>query len=238
VIALSQSNKAPASQPNLLFLARELVSFSEGMQAVETHDLEKAQTASARFDAELWHVTQQMKDAQHAKQSMPEKSAPSGQPKIPVMSDAQLEPLVNTLSVMSLELRGSLLTTQKQTAEAEALFAQAAREEKALGYHEPPFYIRPVGETEAAALMAAGDFAAAKAAYQQALLERPRSGFPLYGIALCSEKAGNLEAASKEYSDFLAAWKDADARLPQLAHARTYAAQHPIATTRPQTPGS
>ena len=182
-----------------------------------------------------------MKDAQHMKESipaMPAKTAPSGQPKIPVMSDAHLEPLVNTLSVMSLELRGSLLTTQKQTAEAEALFAQAAREEKALGYHEPPFYIRPVGETEAAALMAAGDFAAAKAAYQQALVERPRSGFPLYGIALCSEKAGNLEAASKEYSDFLAAWKDADATLPQLAHARTYAAQHPIATTRPQTPGS
>jgi tetratricopeptide (TPR) repeat protein len=232
VIALSRSNEAPVSQPNLRFLARELVSFSEGMQAVETHDLDKAQNSSAQFDAELWRVTQQMKDAQHTKQSMPEKSASSGAPKIPVMSDAHLEPLVSTLSVMSLELRGSLLTAQKQTAEAKAVFERAAREEKALGYHEPPFYIRPVGETEAAALMAAGDFGAAKAAYQQALVERPRSGFPLYGIALCSEKAGNLDAASREYSDFLSAWKDADPSLPQLAHARTYVAQHPPANGR------
>jgi len=237
VIALPKSSEAPASQPNLRFLARELASFGEGMQAVEAHDLDKAQNSSAQFDAELWRVTQQSEDAQRMKQSMPEKSAPSGPPKIPVMSDAYLEPIVSTLSVMSLELRGSLLTARKQTADAKVLFAQAAREEKALGYHEPPLYIRPVGETEAAALLAAGDFAAAKAAYQQALVERPRSGFPLYGIALCSEKAGSLDAAAKEYSDFLSAWKDADPTLPQLAHARTYVAQHPPASARPQTPG-
>ncbi len=232
VIALSKSNEAPTSQPNLRFLARELASFGEGMQAVQTHDLGKAQNSSAQFDAELWRVTQQTKDAQRMKQSAPEKSAPSGPPKIPVMSDAYLEPLVSTLSVMSLELRGSILTARKQTSEARAVFEQAARDEKALGYREPPSYIRPVGETEAAALLAAGDFAAAKAAYQQALVERPRSGFPLYGIALCSEKSGNLDAAAKEYSDFLAAWKNADPSLPQLAHARTYVAQHPIANGR------
>lgn len=237
VIALSESNEAPASQPNLRFLARELVSFGEGMQALETNDLGKAQNSSTQFDAELWRVTQQSKDAQHARQSAPEKSAPPGPPKIPVMSDAYVEPLVNMLSVMSLELRASLLTAKKQTAEAKGVFERAAREEKALGYHEPPFYIRPVGETEAAALLAAGDFAAARAAYQQALVERPRSGFPLYGIALCSEKSGNLEAAAKEYSDFLSAWKNADASLPQLAHARTYVAQHPIANDRRRNAG-
>lgn len=229
VITLSQSNQPPASQPNLRFLARELAAFGESMQAVEAHDLDKAQNSSAQFDAELWRVTQQTKDAQHMKQSMPAKTASSGPPKIPVNSDAYLEPLVNTLSVMSLELRGSLLTARKQTAEAKAVFGQAAREEKALGYREPPLYIRPVGETESAALMAAGDFAAARAAYEQALVERPRSGFPLYGIALCSEKVGNLDAAAKEYSDFLSAWKDADPALPQIAHARTYVTQHPAA---------
>ena len=53
VIALSKSSDAPASQPNLRFLARELASFGEGMQAVENHDLAKAQNSSAQFDAEL-----------------------------------------------------------------------------------------------------------------------------------------------------------------------------------------
>ncbi|MGH9574129.1 MAG: hypothetical protein ACRD40_11445, partial [Candidatus Acidiferrales bacterium] len=143
--------------------------------------------------------------------------------------DADIEPLLRMLSVMSLELRGSALEAAKQTAEAKSVFARGAAEEKALGYHEPPLYIRPVGETEAAALFAAGDYADAKTAYQQALAERPRSGFPLYGIALCSEKMGDLQFAAKEYSDFLSAWKDADAGLPQIAHAQAYVAQHSAA---------
>jgi tetratricopeptide (TPR) repeat protein len=65
-----------------------------------------------------------------------------------------------------------------------------------------------------------GDWADAKAAYEKALIERPRSGFPLYGIAMSSEKAGDAEAAAKEYADFLAAWKDADPTLGQVTHAQ------------------
>ena len=88
---------------------------------------------------------------------------------------------------MSLELRASLLTAQEQTTEAKNVFAQAEQEEKKLGYREPPGYIRPVGETEAAALMSVGDWKGAKAAYERALSERPKSGFSLYGIASSDE---------------------------------------------------
>jgi tetratricopeptide (TPR) repeat protein len=232
VVALAQANEPPASQPNLRFLARELATFGMGMQAAESHDASKAQDFSAQFDAELWRTTERLKDAQSMEHATPAAAgaAPKGPPKIPVMSDAYIEPLLSMLSVMSLELRGSTLAAQKQTAQAHTVFAEAARDERALGYREPPSYIRPVGETEAAALMAAGDFAGAKAAYEQALLERPHSGYPLYGIALCSEKAGDAKAAAKEYSDFMAAWKDADSDLPQISHARTYVAQHPSGT--------
>jgi hypothetical protein len=80
--------------------------------------------------------------------------------------------------------------------------------------------------------MADSDWTDAKAAYKNALLDRPRSGFPLYGIALASEHAGNLSAAAHEYADFLAAWKSADSDLPQLAHARAYLASHNEATGR------
>jgi tetratricopeptide (TPR) repeat protein len=136
------------------------------------------------------------------------------------------KPLVSNLSIMSLELRAGLFMAKKQNAEAKKLYVQAAQEEKALGYHEPPAYVRPVGETEAAAYMAASDWTAAKAAYQEALVERPRSGFPLYGIAKASEQAGNSTAAAAEYAEFLAAWKSADSDLPQLVHARDYVASH------------
>jgi len=147
------------------------------------------------------------------------------------MPDAYPKPLVNNLSIMSLELRAGLLMEKKQISEAKKLYAQAAKEEKALGYHEPPFYIRPVGETEAAAFLAASDWTAAKAAYQDALVERPHSGFPLYGIAIASEQAGDVTVATANYTDFLAAWKSADTDLPQIAHARSYVASHTAVAT-------
>ncbi len=191
------------------------------MQAVEARVLAKAEESSVRFDAELWRKSQMSKNPS-AMPTMAANTKPPGPPKLQLMADALPQPLLSSLSVMSLELRASLLTAQGQAAEAKSLFAQAAQAEKALGYHEPPNYIRPVGETEAAAMMAVGDWAGARTAYQRALGERPRSGLALYGIAMCSEKAGDPQAAAKEYADFLAAWKDADPALAQVTHAQTY----------------
>jgi tetratricopeptide (TPR) repeat protein len=225
VLELSKASTAPDTQPNLRFLARELAEYAVGMHALEGHDLSTAEMSSARFDAELWRMSHQMKDSS-GMQSMPADKAPVGSPRLRVMPDALLQPILSTLSIMSLELRASLLTAQKDTTMAKTLFAQAAQEEKALGYREPPAYIRPEGETEAAALIAVGDWVDAKAAYEKALLERPRSGFSLYGIAFTSEQTGDATTATTEYEDFLTAWKNADAELPQLMHARTYVAQH------------
>jgi hypothetical protein len=69
-----------------------------------------------------------------------------------------------------------------------------------------------VAETEAAAL----------------LMERPLSGFALYGSAFSTERAGDVKGAAVEYAKFLTAWKNADAGLAELAHAREYLAQHGV----------
>ncbi|MGA9885530.1 MAG: hypothetical protein WBQ34_17570 [Candidatus Acidiferrales bacterium] len=234
VVRLSNSARPLPSQPNLRFLASELAVFGAGMQATENHEAGKAKELSTQFDAELWRMTQFKKDGANKSEpaGAPSKGRHPSTPEIPVMSDAYFQPIMSTLSIMSLDLRGSFLAAEGQALGAERVFAQADQAEKSLGYHEPPLYIRPVGETEGAALMAAGNFAAAKAAYTRALLERPRSGFALYGIALCSEKAGDLNAATREYSEFLSAWKSADPALLQLQHARTYLAQHPAENLR------
>lgn len=219
VAELLQASKPPEDRPNLDFLARQLTRFAAGMQAIESHNLSKAEEASMKFDAGLWRSSQQLKDAQGTKTS-----AAATARKLQVRPDALLQPLLKSLSVMSLELRASLLTAQGKTAESKKLFANAAQEEKALGYREPPGYIRPVWEAEGAALIAAGDWNGARTAYQQALRERPKSGFALYGIALCSEKSGDSGGAAKEYADFLTAWKHADPTLTQMKHAEAYLA--------------
>jgi tetratricopeptide (TPR) repeat protein len=224
-LELLKTGEPPAELPNLVFLARQLTDFATGMQALEAHDLAKAEEAAQRLDAELWRISNRLKDEDAAKEKEKKKDD-ENEPKLKVMPDALPKPLVSNLSIMSLELRAGILAAKKQTDEAKKLFAQAAQEEKELGYREPPGYIRPVGEAEAAVLMNAADWTDAKAAYQKALVERPKSGFPLYGIALSSERAGDAKAAGKEYAEFVEAWKNADPQLPQLAHARAYLAEH------------
>ncbi len=140
------------------------------------------------------------------------------------MPDANPSPLLSTLSIMSLELRASILVAQKKLPEAKSLFAEAALEESKLGYREPPAYIRPVGETEGLALLTAGDFAGAHKAYEAALVERPNSGFPLYGMARSSEAAGDSATARAEYARFMDAWKHSDPEASEMAHAQQYLA--------------
>ena len=229
-LALLKSSDPPPALPNLQFLARQLTQFAAGMQALDQHDLSRAEAASEQFDAELWRISNRLKDEADAKakadKNKNKKTADAAPPKLQLMPDALPNPLVSDLSIMSLELRAGILLAKKLNDDAKKLYLQATQEEKALGYREPPAYIRPVGETEAAAFLAASDWTDAKAAYKEALVERPRSGFPLYGIAMASEQAGDVPAATAEYAEFLSAWKSADSELPQLAHARAYLASH------------
>jgi tetratricopeptide (TPR) repeat protein len=223
---LLQSSNPPDALPNLQFLKRQLSSFVEGMQAIEDHSVSQAEGASITFDIELQKAKSHFKDEQAREKKEKKKGSDAAPPKLPLMPDVYTKPLLSNLSILSLELRGALLVEEKQGAKAKELFVQAAKEEKDLGYHEPPAYVRPAAEAEAAAFLAASDWQHAQSAYKQALADRPRSGFPLYGIALAAEKSGNAPAATAAYNDFLSAWHSADPNLPQLTHARDYVAAH------------
>jgi len=79
-----------------------------------------------------------------------------------------------------------------------------------------------VGESEGMALLRAKDYAGAHKAYEAALGERPKSGFPLYGMARSSEAAGDSATARAEYAKFVDAWKNGDAEAAEMSHARDY----------------
>ena len=214
-------NAKPGDQlENLNFLAGELREFAAGMRALEAKDVNAAQAASVRLDAALWDMSQKVKDAPKKK-----KDSPTGPVMAMIMPDAMPGPLLSSLSIMSLELRASILAQQNQLPKAKGLFDEAAQQEKNLGYREPPTYIRPVGETEGLALMRAKDYAGAHKAYEAALVERPKSGFPLYGMARSSEAAGDSATARTEYANFVEAWKNGDPEASEMAHARQYLAQ-------------
>lgn len=212
-----KDSKPDAKLENLTFLAGQLKEFAAGMLSAETGDIATAQAASQNLDAELWRISQRVHDEPAEKK--PSLTAPA---MAVVMPDAKPAPLLTNLSVMSLELRATILAAQKHLPEAKALFEEATREEKKIGYREPPAYVRPVGETEGAVLLHAGDAAGAHTAYAAALKDRPNSGFSLYGMAQASEAASNTETAREEYAKFLIAWQKSDADRSELAHARAY----------------
>ena len=227
---------------NLRFLRSELHSFALGMQALDRGDVAAAQAASAQLDAGLWREGADEKAAADARAAADKAKAGTDKAKSaaaagksnatpaqpvtdPINPDAEPGPLVKSLSVASVELRAGVELLKGDAAPAKKLYDQAILDEKKLGYHEPPFYIRPVAETEAEALLRVKDYAGAKAAFQKALQERPNSGFELYGIAHADELAGNTSLAQTEYQAFLKAWPSADQNLPQLAHARAALSQ-------------
>jgi predicted negative regulator of RcsB-dependent stress response len=85
-----------------------------------------------------------------------------------------------------------------------------------------------MGEAEGSALMRAGDYSDAHKAYEAALVERPKSGFPLFGMARSSEAAGDQAAAAREYAQFVDAWKEGNPDLPQMTHAREFLAAQKV----------
>jgi tetratricopeptide (TPR) repeat protein len=234
VLKLLKTSTIQPGMPNLRFLRVCLADFASAMDLINHGKVAASERTSERLDAELYRMSQEHKQpAFMPAMAPPAAAAPSEPPKLAVMPDALPDPLLNMLSIMSLELRGSIAAAQGKIDDAKALFARAGTEEKALGYREPPIYIRPVGETEGAAMLRARKWGDARMAFEKALSERPHSGFALYGIAFANEQLGDRQAAAGTYSDFLTAWKDANAGLPQIAHARAYLAAHPASPQRP-----
>jgi tetratricopeptide (TPR) repeat protein len=222
---LGQVNLADGDKTaNLRFLATDLGAYATGMKALEANDLVAAQAASDKMDAGLWRLEPE-EDAKDKKKDEAKKDDEDKKkdepPMAKILPDAEPEPLVKCFRIQSLELRAGLLVAQGKLDAAKKLYDKASKDEKDLGYHEPPFYIRPVGETEAAALIAAKDYAGAKTAYEAALKERPNSGFGLYGLARVRELSGDAAGARDEYLAFLKAWPAADAGLPEVVHARS-----------------
>ena len=209
---LLEQSAPPAELKNLTALKAALLDYTRGMTALGEGDSAAGATLSKSLDGRV--------AAKPAEEPMP------AMPGMPTSKDAMAAPIHGFLDVAALELRASLLLAQGKTADADTAFVKAAEAERALGYHEPPNYIRPVGETRGDALLRAGRYQEAKTAYEAALAERPNSGFPLFGIAQADAASNQSATTASDYRLLLAAWKNADTNLPQLKTARAWLGAH------------
>ncbi|HKO18513.1 MAG TPA: tetratricopeptide repeat protein [Acidobacteriaceae bacterium] len=207
---LLRASHPPAELKNLIGLRASLLDYTQGMAALAAGDTAAAEGFSKSLDTAV---------------AVKPIDPPMSMPGMRVSKDVMAVPVHGFLDVAAQELRAALLMAQGKSAEADAAFGKATDAERALGYREPPYYIRPVSETRGDALMRAKRYPEARKAYQAALEERPNSGFPLYGIAEADAAAGDANGAKASYAAFLNAWKDADTGLPQIAAAKDWLAQ-------------
>ena len=209
--ALEKSAPDPELK-NLTALRSSMLAYTKGMLALEDGDVQTAAKMADDLDASVKGLpVEKMNGMPAAATAMS-----------PTAKDAIAGPLHNFLDVAAMELRASVLLAQGRGVESDAMFTKAADAERALGYREPPTYIRPVGETRGDALMRAKRYDEAKAAYEAALKERPNSGFPLFGIAQADEASKRISETTTDYARLLQVWQQADPDLPQLKVARAW----------------
>ncbi len=177
-----------------------VLAYARGMQALEEKHWEEAARQADALDALQWRLQADAKDDDED----------GGKP----------DRVFRLLETASLDLRGNLKCAQGDAEAGFQLLRKAVEKEKAVGYNEPPQYSRPELESLGYAYLRAGQFEKGRAAFQDELHLRPKSGHALYGIALSYEKAGQRADAVRAYGEFLAAWKGADVELEMVRHAR------------------
>lgn len=188
-----------------------LLAYARGMKASQTAQVAEAERQSGTLDALLWRLSKEDVDDD---------------------SKFSRDRVLKLLGTASLELRGEISAASGDIENARKLLERAGKEETELGYSEPPQYSRPPLEVLGEALIRAGKFAEAREVYAKDLVERPHSGFALYGIATAWEKEGKRDQAAKAYRDFLATWSHADADLTQIKTAQAYLSTQTVAQSR------
>jgi tetratricopeptide (TPR) repeat protein len=176
-----------------------VLAYAKGMLALSRKDLAAGARESDTLDATSWRL--------HAESDRD--------------VDGNPDHVLDLLEMLSLDLRGNLLSAKGQHDQAISLLKKALDKEQEIGYGEPPQYGRPELESLGYAYIRAGKAAEARKAFQDEMITRPLSGHALYGIAQSYESAGDKKAAAKAYGEFLAAWKNADPNLPMVEHAKS-----------------
>ncbi|MBP6878723.1 MAG: hypothetical protein KBC34_11920 [Phenylobacterium sp.] len=119
---------------------------------------------------------------------------------------AQLVPAVDLVAMAQEVARGRFSTAVGRYDEAAGHYRQAIAIEGRIPYTEPPYWYYPVHQSLGAALFLAGKPAEASEAFRAALVQTPRNGWALYGLARSEEAQGRKAEAEAARQAFVRAW--------------------------------
>lgn len=110
-------------------------------------------------------------------------------------------------------LDGRLAMMAGDNAGAITLLRQAVAAEDLLAYDEPPAWYLPSRDALGAALIRAGDFAAAEQVFRDELAQHAESGRALFGLRVALIAQGRTNGAAAVEKRFKQAWRRADVEL-------------------------
>jgi pentatricopeptide repeat protein len=128
---------------------------------------------------------------------------------------------INSAEIVLAELKGMSLVKAGKNTEGIALLRQAAAQEDSVPYDfGPPETIKPPKELLGEVLLAVGQPAEAKLAFEQALARTPRRPSSLIGLASAATKTGDTEEATTALTELERVWKGPEAKKPKVVAGR------------------
>lgn len=179
-----------------------------------------APASDLAYPTGVWHFARGMALAHRgqfaaAEQELAQLEAIAQSPALGGVTIWDINSTVHLMQIAVPTLGGELAAQQGDLAGAIAQFQQAVAQEDALAYDEPNPWALPVRHYLGAALLAAGQAAAAEQTYRQDLSTYPENGWSLHGLAQSLRAQGKPAAAAVVEARFATAWGQADFTLSQ-----------------------
>ncbi|WP_445193896.1 tetratricopeptide repeat protein [Sphingomonas sp. Tas61C01] len=115
-------------------------------------------------------------------------------------------PAPDLLSLAIAVARGRQAQAERRFDEAVLSFRKAIVFESKLPYQEPSYWYYPVSQSLGAALFQAGRYDDASEAFRAALVQTPRNGWALYGLAQSEAAQGHRLEAAAAFRAFQRSW--------------------------------
>jgi tetratricopeptide (TPR) repeat protein len=127
--------------------------------------------------------------------------------------DANDYPASMLLSIADELVAGELALAEGNNEQAIVHLRNAVATQDELPYTEPPFWYYPTRQALGAALLTAGQAAAAEAVYREDLETYPHNGWSLYGLTLALREQGKTDESAEFQHHLDTSWQLADVQL-------------------------
>ena len=156
----------------------------------------------APYPLAIWHFARgtalaRTGQVQAARQELARLQAAAADPALQDFRIKNINPTAQLARIATLTLRAELALAQAEPVAAVALLREATAAEDTLAYDEPHLWLAPTRHALGAALLTAGQAAAAERVYREDLRHYPGNGWSLGGLALALRQLRQPEAAAQ-----------------------------------------